>query len=264
MMWCVRHSSFRRAVKSISVVASMKSCARRYKDDFHCVIITVLKPKIRLLEAGVCVRVLTYTCTCFKNKLIPKNQTNPFYGLECLLWFFYANTTACLPPPPLLLREGRQIEIIWTRKLPPSPTGIGERFSQTIFNLRNAALLRRCELPYQRKCWTNSGPGALLIIQYSEANTGSTVVTFFICKYWAHLKETFLGGGDSSSVSAYTLSSHTTVNVSYYCTWGWLSKIQFNSNSNTVGGATANGTTYQNIFKINLKQKEVGRKKDFE
>jgi hypothetical protein len=52
--------------------------------------------------------------------------------------------------------------------------------------------------------------------------------------------------------------------VSYYCTWGWLSKIQFNSNSNTVGGATANGTTYQNIFKINLKQKEVGRKKDFE
>jgi hypothetical protein len=30
---------------------------------------------------------------------------------------------------------------------PLLPTGIGERFSQTISNLGNAALLRRCELP---------------------------------------------------------------------------------------------------------------------
>jgi hypothetical protein len=46
------------------------------------------------------------------------------------------------PHPPSPVREGRQVEI--THLL---PTGIGERFSQSISNLGHAALLRRCELP---------------------------------------------------------------------------------------------------------------------
>ncbi len=42
---------------------------------------------------------------------------------------------------------------------PLLPIGLGEQYSQTISNLGHAALMRRCELPYKRKCWTNSrGP----------------------------------------------------------------------------------------------------------
>jgi hypothetical protein len=47
----------------------------------------------------------------------------------------------------------------WTRKLPHHPTGIGERFRQTISNLGHAALLRWCELPespYKRKYCTKN------------------------------------------------------------------------------------------------------------
>ncbi len=42
------------------------------------------------------------------------------------------------------------------KKYPLLPTGIGEGYSQTISNLCQAVLLRRCELPLQAKCWTNS------------------------------------------------------------------------------------------------------------
>ncbi len=40
---------------------------------------------------------------------------------------------------------------------PLLPTGIGERYCQTISNLGHAALLRRCELHLFRKYWTSSG-----------------------------------------------------------------------------------------------------------
>ncbi len=36
-------------------------------------------------------------------------------------------------------------------------TVIGERYSQTISNFGHAALLRQCDFPYKRDCWTNSG-----------------------------------------------------------------------------------------------------------
>jgi hypothetical protein len=72
-----------------------------------------------------------------------RRQQNSVVFFSLLL--FHGSTTGCRPPPPPL-REGRQVEIFWTRKLcPSSPPGIGERFSQTISNLGHAA--RRCELP---------------------------------------------------------------------------------------------------------------------
>jgi hypothetical protein len=49
-------------------------------------------------------------------------------------------------PPALLKARWRQVEIIWTSKIPPPPTGISKRYSQSKSNLSQAALLRRCEL----------------------------------------------------------------------------------------------------------------------
>ncbi len=51
------------------------------------------------------------------------------------------------PFPTSSTCKRRQVKLIWTRKLPPPPPGMGERFSQTISNLGHAALVRRCELP---------------------------------------------------------------------------------------------------------------------
>jgi hypothetical protein len=39
------------------------------------------------------------------------------------------------------------------------PTGISERYNQTISNLGHAALLSRCEFPYKQKFWTNPRGG---------------------------------------------------------------------------------------------------------
>jgi hypothetical protein len=51
-------------------------------------------------------------------------------------------------PTPLPPREGRQVQILFNKEITPLlPTGIGERFSQTISNLGHAALLRQSELP---------------------------------------------------------------------------------------------------------------------
>jgi hypothetical protein len=61
-------------------------------------------------------------------------------------------------PPPLPLHMAKTGRNHLNKEITPLlPTGIGERFSQTISNLGHAALLRRCELPYKWKCWTNSG-----------------------------------------------------------------------------------------------------------
>jgi hypothetical protein len=50
------------------------------------------------------------------------------------------------PLPPLHTKNHLNEEIT-----PLLPTGIGERFSQTISNLGHAALLRRCEIPILTK-----------------------------------------------------------------------------------------------------------------
>ncbi len=52
---------------------------------------------------------------------------------------------------PFFLTLRRQVEIIWKSILPLLPIGISERYSQTISNLCQAALLRRCELPLLAK-----------------------------------------------------------------------------------------------------------------
>jgi hypothetical protein len=51
--------------------------------------------------------------------------------------------TGCRPPhlPPIRVAKTSK------NQLNRLPTGIGERFIQTISNLGHAALLRRCELP---------------------------------------------------------------------------------------------------------------------
>ncbi len=52
------------------------------------------------------------------------------------------------PPPPLPLRVAKAgTNHLNEESTPLLPTGIGERYSQTISNLGHAALLRRCELP---------------------------------------------------------------------------------------------------------------------
>ncbi len=49
-----------------------------------------------------------------------------------------SNPQGADPPPPL--------HVATAGKNPPLPTGIGERYGQTISNLGHAALLRQCEL----------------------------------------------------------------------------------------------------------------------
>ncbi len=51
-------------------------------------------------------------------------------------------------PPPLSLHVGAADKNDLNEEISPLlPTGIGERYCQTISNLGHAALLRRCELP---------------------------------------------------------------------------------------------------------------------
>jgi hypothetical protein len=51
-----------------------------------------------------------------------------------------------IPPSSTLGKAGRNH--LNEEITPLLPTGIGERYSQTISNLGHAALLRRCELPH--------------------------------------------------------------------------------------------------------------------
>jgi hypothetical protein len=60
------------------------------------------------------------------------------------------------PPPPLRVAKAGRNHLN-EEFTPSSPLG----YSQTITNLGHAALLRWCELPLNRKCWTNSG-GSLI------------------------------------------------------------------------------------------------------
>jgi hypothetical protein len=57
--------------------------------------------------------------------------------------------TGCRPTPsPIPLRVAKAGRNILNEEITPLlPTGIGERYSQTVSNLGHAALLRRCDLP---------------------------------------------------------------------------------------------------------------------
>jgi hypothetical protein len=67
------------------------------------------------------------------------SELSPF-----LSWYVPSLPCPFIPPPA----KRRQVEIILNEEIAPLlPTGIGERYSQTISNLGHAALLRRCELP---------------------------------------------------------------------------------------------------------------------
>jgi hypothetical protein len=77
----------------------------------------------------------------------------PFSQLN-IDWSMSGSTHRVLPPSPLqsAAKAGRNhFERV---KYPLLPTGIGERYSQTISYLWQTAVLRRCELPL--KCWTKS------------------------------------------------------------------------------------------------------------
>ncbi len=73
-------------------------------------------------------------------------------------------TTGCRAFPPFLysLRVAKGGRNNLKEEITPSllPTGIGERYSQTLQNLGHASLFLRCELPIETKCWTNSGPSS--------------------------------------------------------------------------------------------------------
>ncbi len=63
------------------------------------------------------------------------------------------------PPPPPTNAEKAGRNHLSEENVHLLPAGIGERYSQTISNLCQVALLPRCELPgspYKRKCWTYS------------------------------------------------------------------------------------------------------------
>ncbi len=76
----------------------------------------------------------------------PAKSCNMQNSKECL-WIGIAPQCAD-PPPSFLYTWRRHVKIIWTRKLPPtSPTGIGDRYWQTISNLGHAELLRRFWTP---------------------------------------------------------------------------------------------------------------------
>jgi hypothetical protein len=84
------------------------------------------------------------------------------------------------PPPPPLLAIAIAIAMAGKNHLneeitPLLPTGIGERYSQTISNLGHAGLLhRRCELPLETKTlnYSKINQGALRLIHYSEGPQG--------------------------------------------------------------------------------------------
>ncbi len=58
------------------------------------------------------------------------------------------NPQGAAPPHPFLYAKRRQVEIIWTGKIPPSsPLGYASDIAKPLSNLCQAALLRRCELP---------------------------------------------------------------------------------------------------------------------
>ncbi len=56
------------------------------------------------------------------------------------------HTQGADPPPSSRRTEGKS-KLFERGNYPLLPTGRGERYSQTISNLRHAALVRRCELP---------------------------------------------------------------------------------------------------------------------
>ncbi len=74
-----------------------------------------------------------------------------------------------LPPSPLRVAKTGKNHL--NEEITPLfPTGIGERFSQTISNLGHAALLRRCKLPPINES-AELTRGALQLFLYSEAPT---------------------------------------------------------------------------------------------
>ncbi len=62
-------------------------------------------------------------------------------------------------PPPFPLREGRQVEIIWTRNYPPFPhwDRRATQWNHIKFRTNSAHAPMWSPPPCKRKCWTKSG-----------------------------------------------------------------------------------------------------------
>ncbi len=85
-----------------------------------------------------------------------------------------------MPTPTLPLRVAKPgINHLKREIVPVFPTGIGERYSQTISKLGHAALLRRCELPRSPPINESAEltQGSLLLIHYSEVTGCVRVLT---------------------------------------------------------------------------------------
>ncbi len=89
-----------------------------------------------------------------------------------------------LPHSPLPLRVAKTGKNHLNKEINPLlPTGIGERFSQTILNIGHADV----SSPQKRKGWTNSG-GSLYLILYSEVETCERPTERANWRTWAHLR----------------------------------------------------------------------------
>ncbi len=107
---------------------------------FFCLFLPLwIRFRIRILNRSSLTQLRIRCCAIFTSMGIGSNHRVP------------------TPPPPL--REGRQVEISWTRKLPPSSHWDRPAIQPNHIKFRTyrPGLLRRCELPYKRMCLTNSG-----------------------------------------------------------------------------------------------------------
>ncbi len=98
--------------------------------------------------------------------------------------------TGCRPPPlPLREAEGRQVEIIWTRKLPPPPHWDRRAIKPNHIKFRICSALAP-NSPYKRKCWTDSGSHLILwVYSWPEVWIPRTSICTSMCNRNSKIKE---------------------------------------------------------------------------
>ncbi len=95
--------------------------------------------------------------------------------------------TGCRSPPHphLPLREGRQVEIIWTRKLPHWDR---RAIQPNHIELRAcSALTADVNSPYKRKCWTNSGGPLVHSVFWGRNPSAKPEIYLFLYPPCTHL-----------------------------------------------------------------------------
>ncbi len=137
-----------------SLVSLNKFCTRTYT---NCATIEGRSCTIEVATGNL--RLFSYVFVCWLNKWAWRYQDQKdkqdqsveggvklHKGRPGTKAGYHTLTTGCRPPPPLPWGKAGRNHL--NEKVTPLlPSGIGERFSQTISNLGHASLLRRCELP---------------------------------------------------------------------------------------------------------------------